>query len=194
MEEQIARQPDGQIDPAAFLEAIDSGELNLQSVEHCHACILENGLFYLQRPAGESDAPMNLLKVIKIIYTAGEDGPQWGAWVQPWELSTSEDTARRDFIADPWHGHAEHPTGQRYNAQKPMREQTWSYLMVPLNQFQDQVHMNVSWKKPKGWNKQLNGGAKAARNVLRRNIRQRDHPKVRTFLFRWGEADARNEQ
>ena len=128
--------PDGMVDPEAFRAAVDRGEVDLLNVENCFACKLQAGTFYLLRPDDESKAALRLLCVKRVIPDTEHPGRQWGAWAQEWELSCSQDPSAC-YITDPWHAHARHRDGQRYKENKSLREQTWTYDMVPLSEFQD---------------------------------------------------------
>ena len=190
----FAPRPDGQSNPEAFAQLVKLGHINQNNEENCRGCILTVGKFYLQRPAQGSDVPMNLVKVVKIIYVNEKDGPQWGAYVQPWELSTKEDDTR-DCLTDPWHAHKNHAANQRYKPGVGMKGQTWSYLYEPLSAFQEQVHMCTSrWAKPKTFTKKLNGTAQDQRGVYRLRMRKSNEGMVRTFMHRWKEDDARSQE
>jgi hypothetical protein len=141
-------RPNPMRDPRAFAAAVRAGEVNLLQVENCHACELTINKFYLQRPRSE-DHPFTLVKVVKIIYNSEEKKTQWGAWVHPWEISTTGDNI--DYYHDPWHASGAHKASQRYNERLPMREQSasWTYPMSALEEFQDEVVMKTKWTKPK---------------------------------------------
>jgi hypothetical protein len=142
----------------------------------------------LQWPKDDNGPPIEIVKVIRVVYHNDDPQRQWGAYVQPWELSTSLDKAAC-YIKDPWHAHAAHKTGQSYKKNFPARAQPWTYLLSTLSEFQDEVRMTTRWSKPKGWNKALNGGAAVARGVPRINITHRDQAKVRNFIHRYQQRD-----
>jgi hypothetical protein len=142
-----AARPDGIRNPADFQQAIEDGEINLQLVENVRSCILVVGQFYLQRPP-TLDTPFSLVKVVKI-HLEDDGKTQWGAWVHPWEISTTGDNV--DYFKDPWHASADHKASQRYNDKLPMNQQTaaWTYPLSVLSEFQDEVPMNKKWVKPR---------------------------------------------
>ena len=77
-----------------------------------------------------------------------EDGKtQWGAFIHPWELSTSGPNL--DYFADPWHASGAHNESQRYKNNLGDHAQTWNYPKSTLSEFQDQVVVNQRWNKPK---------------------------------------------
>jgi hypothetical protein len=180
-------RPNGMLDPSAFQRDVDEGRINLQLVENVRACILKVGSFYLQRPASLG-IPFNLMKVVKIHYNADET--QWGAWVHPWEISTTGDDV--DYFTDPWHQSGAHKAAVRYNPKRAMNCQSvnWTYPMCLLSEFQDEVVMNKEWLKPKGWKKTVIAGW----GVKKRNIRDTDRPRIRNFTHRWSEAEQRIEK
>ena len=201
--------PDGMVDPAAFRRAVAEGDVDLRNVENCYACKLQTGEFYLLRPEDNSEAPLRLLCVKRVIPDSDHPERQWGAWVQEWELSCSRDPSAC-YITDPWHAHARHKDGQRYKENKSLAEQSWTYDMVPLSEFQDRgtgaslwtcvrmcvcvlnvcvsvcVVTMVTWRKPKNWNKEFNGGKLQARGVPKKSIGHRNQGKVRNYIYnRW---------
>jgi len=157
-------------------------------VENVQACKLVVGKFYLQRPP-VLGTPFNLVKVVKV--RLNEDNKtQWGAWVHPWECSTAG-LADSDYYKDPWHASSSYKDHQRYNINKHICQQgnTWTYPISVLEEFQDEVTMNVKWVKPPSFKKTLN----TKRGVHKRNIYYADIPKVRCFTHRWNEEEARVE-
>jgi hypothetical protein len=172
----------------AFQQAVDDGLINLQHVENVRACVLKVGSFYLQRPP-VLGTPFNLVKVVKV--KLNEDGKtQWGAWVHPWEISTTGDDV--DYFKDPWHASADYKEHQRYNEKKPMCQQgaKWTYPVSILEEFQDEVIMNTKWNKKPTFKKTLCAGY----GVFKRNMHYTCIPKVRCFTHRWNEEEARLEQ
>jgi hypothetical protein len=177
-------RPDGFRDPAAFQQAVDDGLINLQHVENVRACVLVVGKFYLQRPP-VLGTPFSLVKVVRV--RMNEDNKtQWGAWVHPWEVSTTGESV--DYFRDPWHASASYKEHQRYDPTKHMCQQgaTWTYPLSVLEEFQDVVTMNVKWKKPPNFNKPLS----TAYAVAKRNLYYHDVAKVRNFTLRWNEDEA----
>ena len=178
-------RPDSMEDPQGFVDAVQNGDVNLLDKENCHACILEPGLFYLQRPddVGVLRGKIKLVRVMKVIADAQNEHLQWGAWVQEWEVSTLGDP-NSCCITDPYHARGDQPDGQRYDEALGIK-QKWAYTRSVLSEFQDNVHVNKAWQKPKGWNKTLS----CIDRVKKRNIFKNHHKKVRTFLTRWRRND-----
>ena len=177
-------KPDGLRDPAAFARACDDGLVNFQLTENVRSCTLVVGKFYLQRPP-TLDRPFTLVKVVKV-HTEEGSLLQWGAWVHPWEISTTG--PKVDYFKDPWHASGAHKDSQRYNNKKHMHAQatTWTYPLCVLSEFQDEVFMNRGWTKPRGFDKPLI----TAQGVHKRNLDQTKSFRVRNFVFRWNQAEA----
>jgi hypothetical protein len=175
-------RPDGLRDPAAFAQAVEDGLVNFQLMENVRTCVLVVGKFYLQRPQ-TLDRPFNLVKVVRVYK---EEGSllQWGAWVHPWEISTSGPNI--DYFKDPWHASGAHKESQRYNPKVPMNQQSWTYPLCILSEFQDEVFMNKSWSKPRDFTKPLI----TAQGVKKQNLDQKKAFKVRNFTHRWNEDEA----
>ena len=145
----VLGRPDPFENAQDFAEAVEAGEINLKHVENCHACVLKVGAFYIQRPAIGSPHLLDVVCVKKIIFSDGADTLQWGAWIQSWELATFGDPDAC-YITDPWVASALQMDGQRYDASKTMAGQMWTYAASPLNEFQEEIKLNVHWSKPKG--------------------------------------------
>ena len=176
-------RPDGIRNPAAFADAVEDGLINLQVVENVQSCVLVVGKFYLQRPP-VLDRPFNLVKVVRVSWE--DDGKsQWGAWVHPWEISTSGDEV--DYFKDPWHASADHKGSQRYNEKKHAHEQaaTWTYPLSILSEFQVEVQMKKQWTKPRLWSKPMCAGY----GVPKRSIMSTDVPRLRNYTHRWNEDE-----
>jgi hypothetical protein len=159
--------------------------VNLLHQENVQSCVLMVGKFYMQRPAvlGNSFA---LVKVVKVLLN--EDGrTQWGAFVHPWEISTSGDNV--DYFKDPWHASGQHKQSQRYDDNKSRHEQAtkWTYPISILEEFQEEIRMNDKWAKPRNFNKVVQY---AAQGVEKRNLFQGQIAKVRNFVHRWNEDEA----
>jgi hypothetical protein len=138
-------RPNGLRDPEAFQLAMDRGEINRQLVEDVQACVLLVGMFYIQRPTDDIQ-PFALVKVVRVIMN--DDGvTQWGAYIHPWELSTSG--AERDYFKDPWHASGAHSEAQRYINAVDIHAQPWDYPKSTLEEFQDQVTVTRKWLKPR---------------------------------------------
>ena len=134
-------------DPEAFQRAVELGQINLQLVENVRACTLSVGKFYLQRPP-TLDTPFVLVKVVRIVID-DDTGLQWGAFVHPWELSTTGPDL--DYFTDPWHASAAHKESQRFNVRLGVHDQgpAWTYPLSVLTEFQDEVALNAAWSKPR---------------------------------------------
>ena len=180
----LVNRPDPMRDPRRFVQAMAQGDLDPQNEENCYACVLEKGAFYLQRPADGSDAPFELVRVMRSIPDVIDPSIQWGAWCQKWEVSTAEDSSTC-YITDPYHARADQPDGQRYNNTLDDSAQPWTYDKMPLQMFQDVVNMTKKWNKPRNFKKKLNGGAAVSRGVLKRAIAQKSHRKVRMYAARY---------
>ena len=179
-------RPDGLRNPQQFADAIEDGLIDLRLVENVQACVLVVGRFYLQRPAVLGGAPFELVKVVKV-HLEDDGKTQWGAWVHPWEVSTTGDAV--DYFHDPWHASADHVASQRYNPKKRMHEQgsSYTYPMSTLAEFQEEVEMTAQWVKPAGFNKPMGSGDR----VHKRKIKTKAVPKVRNFTHRWNEDEDR---
>jgi hypothetical protein len=170
--------------PQQFAQEVADGNINLQVVENVQACFLRVGQFYLQRPAALGGAPFELVKVVKV-HMEQDGKTQMGAWVHPWEVSTTGDDV--DYFVDPWHASSDHKDSQRYNPAKPMHLQgaTWTYPLSALEEFQDEVPMKKRWIKPSGFTKRM----RSVDRVHKRSIVTRSIPKVRNFTHRWNEDE-----
>ena len=180
-------RPDPQVDPEGFQQALQTGQLRAQDTENCHACKLKVGNFYIARPHSGDSAPFRVYRVKKTIPGEGA-GTQWGAWAQLWECSTSMHP-QACYIDDPYHAHAGQRDGQTFRA---TRTPPWTYEKLALSTFQDDLAVTARWTKPKGWAKELNGGAQVAHGVPRKSIAKGKNgkQKVQYFLARWrGEAE-----
>ena len=208
-------RPDGLRDPEAFQQALDKGEINRRLVEDVQACVLTVGMFYIQR-ATDWVQPFALVKVVRVIMN--DDGKtQWGAYIHPWESSTSGDAL--DYFTDPWHASGAHNEAQRYKSNLDIHAQTWDYPKSTLVEFQDPVVVNQNWTKPRyntcTHNKttcavcaacapknnrapyrnttythndsRWKGTLRTLRGVKKRNINHASIPKVRKIVFRWSE-------
>ena len=178
-------RPDGLKDPEAFAQAVEDGLINLQLVENVQKCILVVGKFYMQRPPVlDHNNPFNLVKVVKVVMNE-DNKTQWGAWVHPWEISTTGNNV--DYYKDPWHANGAYLASQRYNETKHMHKQaaSWTYPLCVLDEFQDEVKMNMKWVKKKGFNKPVHAG----HAILKRNLDQAGVPKVRNYVHRWNEEE-----
>ena len=80
MFEDALNMPNPMENPGAFQAAVQSGDIDLGVVENCHACIMEVGVFYLQRPYDESLGQVRIVKVVHVV--ENDDGTQFGGWVQ----------------------------------------------------------------------------------------------------------------
>ena len=102
-------------------------------------------MFYIQR-ATDWVQPFALVKVVRVIMN--DDGKtQWGAYIHPWELSTSGDDL--NYFNDPWHASGAHNEAQRYKNNLHIHAQTWDFPKSTLVEFQDQVVVNQNWTTPK---------------------------------------------
>jgi len=140
-------RPDGMRDPEAFQRAVELGQINRQLVENVRACTLSVGKFYLQRPP-TLDTPFVLVKVVRIVID-DDTGLQWGAFVHPWELSTTGPDL--NYFTDPWHASAAHKESQRFNVRLGPHGQgpAWTYPLSVLTEFQEEVALNAAWSNPK---------------------------------------------
>ena len=141
------------------------------------------GKFYMQRPAVLGN-PFAVVKVVKVLLN--NDGhTQWGAFVHPWEISTSGDNVC--YYTDPWHASGLHKPSQRYDETKNRHEQadTWTYPLSTLEEFQVEITMNKHWSKPKGFKKVLH----AAQGVVKRNVNKNHTANLRNFVWRWNQEE-----